>query len=153
MSVSATICAARLEAIANRQRMRSLLQRMEWPSSKMRRVSERSVPVEPCSWRSSPMPHLESKPCTNCPLRQQQRSCATRHPRLSWFPDFRHRTRVSLQAGYVRFFYQIRNMMEFVEMVIQRKSPEDQVNVHLVTGPDDGNFGKQRELLDSISDA
>ncbi len=54
---------------------------------------------------------------------------------------------------YVRFFYQIRNMMEFVEMVIRRKSPEDQVNIHLVTGPDDGNVAKQRELLDSIRDA
>ena len=54
---------------------------------------------------------------------------------------------------YVRYFYQIRNMMEFVEMVIRRKSPEDQVSVHLVTGPDDGNVSKQRELLDSILDA
>ena len=54
---------------------------------------------------------------------------------------------------YVRYFYQIRNMMEFVEMVIRRKSPEDQVSVHLVTGPDDGNVSKQRELLDSIVDA
>ena len=53
----------------------------------------------------------------------------------------------------VRFFYQIRNMMEFVEMVIRRKSPEDQVSVHLVTGPDDGNVAKQRDLLDSIADA
>jgi len=54
---------------------------------------------------------------------------------------------------YVRYFYQIKNMMEFVEMVIQRKPPEDQVKVHLLTGPDDGNLDKQRELLDSIADA
>ncbi len=38
-------------------------------------------------------------------------------------------------------------------MVIRRKSPEDQISVHLVTGPDDGNVAKQRELLDSITDA
>lgn len=54
---------------------------------------------------------------------------------------------------YVRYFYQIKNMMEFVEMVIQRKPPEDQVSIHLVTGSDDGNVAKQRELLDSIADA
>lgn len=54
---------------------------------------------------------------------------------------------------YIRFFYQIRNMMEFVEMVIRRKAPEDQVAVHLVTGPDDGNVAQQRELLESISTA
>jgi len=62
-------------------------------------------------------------------------------------------SKIIVTDPYVRYFYQIRNMMEFVEMVIRRKSPEDQVSVHLVTGPDDGNVGKQRELLDSIVDA
>ena len=38
-------------------------------------------------------------------------------------------------------------------MVIRRKAPEDQVAVHLVTGPDDGNVSQQRELLESISTA
>ncbi len=54
---------------------------------------------------------------------------------------------------YIRLFYQIRNMMEFVEMVIRRKPPEDQVRVHLVTTPDEGNAPRQRELLDSITAA
>ena len=62
-------------------------------------------------------------------------------------------SRIVVTDPYIRYFYQIRNMMEFVEMVIERKSPEDQVTVHLVTGPDDGNVGKQRELLKSISEA
>lgn len=61
--------------------------------------------------------------------------------------------RIVVTDPYIRFFYQIRNMMEFVEMVIRRKPPEDQVSIHLVTGPDDGNIGRQRELLDSISTA
>jgi ATP-dependent Lon protease len=43
--------------------------------------------------------------------------------------------------------------MEFVEMVIQRKPPEDQIEIHLVTGPDENDVEKQRELLDSIADA
>ena len=38
-------------------------------------------------------------------------------------------------------------------MVIQRKALEDQVAIHLVTGPDDGNVQKQRELLESITEA
>ena len=61
--------------------------------------------------------------------------------------------RIVVTDPYVRYFYQIKNLMEFVEMVIQRKPPEDQVHIHLVTGPDDGNVAKQRELLDSIADA
>ena len=62
-------------------------------------------------------------------------------------------TRIIVTDPYIRYFYQTRNMMEFVEMVIQRKAPEDQVAVHLVTGPDDGNVTQQRELLESISTA
>ena len=62
-------------------------------------------------------------------------------------------SKIVVTDPYVRFFYQIRNMMEFVEMVIRRKSPEDQVSVHLATGSNDGNVIKQRELLDSIADA
>lgn len=61
--------------------------------------------------------------------------------------------RIVVTDPYIRFYYQARNMMEFVEMVIRRKAPEDQVAVHLVTGPDDGNVAHQREFLESISTA
>lgn len=61
--------------------------------------------------------------------------------------------RIVVTDPYIRYFYQIKNMMEFVEMVIQRKALEDQVAIHLVTGPDDGNVQKQRELLESITEA
>src|SRR6056297_100998 len=40
-------------------------------------------------------------------------------------------TRIVVTDPYIRIFYQLRNMMEFVEMVIRRKAPEDQVAVHL----------------------
>ncbi len=62
-------------------------------------------------------------------------------------------TRIVVTDPYIRYFYQIRNMMEFVEMVIRRKAPEDQVAIHLVTGPHDGDIQKQRELLESITEA
>lgn len=62
-------------------------------------------------------------------------------------------TRIVVTDPYIRIFYQIRNMMEFVEMVIRRKPPEDQIAIHLVTGPDEGNIASQRELLDSITEA
>ena len=61
--------------------------------------------------------------------------------------------RIIVTDPYIRLYYQARNMMEFVEMVIQRKAPEDQVSVHLVTAPNDGEVPKQRELLESISEA
>ena len=62
-------------------------------------------------------------------------------------------SRIIVTDPYIRLFYQHRNMMEFVEMVIRRTPPEDQVKVHLVTGPDEGNISRQRELLESITTA
>jgi ATP-dependent Lon protease len=62
-------------------------------------------------------------------------------------------SRIIVTDPYIRLFYQHRNMMEFAEMVIRRKPPEDQVKVHLVTGPDEGNISRQRELLESITTA
>jgi len=62
-------------------------------------------------------------------------------------------SRIVVTDPYIRYFYQIKNMMEFVELVIRQKAPEDQIAIHLVTGPDDGNIAKQRELLDSIATA
>ncbi|MEI4234825.1 BREX system Lon protease-like protein BrxL [Roseovarius sp. D22-M7] len=62
-------------------------------------------------------------------------------------------TRIIVTDPYIRKPYQVRTMMEFVEMIIRRKSPEDQISVHLVTGPHEGDIQKQRELLDSITEA
>jgi ATP-dependent Lon protease len=62
-------------------------------------------------------------------------------------------SRIMVTDPYIRYYYQIKNMMEFVEMIIRRKAPEDQVSVHLVTGANDGEIQKQRELLESISEA
>lgn len=62
-------------------------------------------------------------------------------------------SRIIVTDPYIRLFYQIRNMMEFIEMVIRRTPPEDQVRVHLATGPDEGNISRQRELLESITTA
>jgi len=57
---------------------------------------------------------------------------------------------ITITDPYIRLFYQARNVMELLELVIRRKAPEDQVKVHLVTVPDDGNVQKQREHLDAM---
>lgn len=62
-------------------------------------------------------------------------------------------TRIVITDPYIRKFHQARNVMELIEMLIRRKLPEDQVAVHLVTAPDDGNIQEQRECLDGIAEA
>ena len=62
-------------------------------------------------------------------------------------------TRIVITDPYIRKFHQARNVMELIEMLIRRKQPEDQVAVHLVTAPDEGNIQDQRECLDGIAEA
>jgi len=62
-------------------------------------------------------------------------------------------SRIVITDPYIRKFHQARNVMELIEMLIRRKLPEDQVAVHLVTAPDDGNIQEQRECLDGIAEA
>ncbi|UOM36740.1 BREX system Lon protease-like protein BrxL [Acuticoccus sp. I52.16.1] len=57
---------------------------------------------------------------------------------------------ITITDPYIRLFYQVRNVMELVEIVLRHKAPEDQVKIHLVTCPDEGNVGRQREYLDAI---
>jgi hypothetical protein len=44
-------------------------------------------------------------------------------------------TRIVITDPYIRLFYQARNMMELLELIIRRKRPEDQISLHL--GPVD----------------
>ena len=59
-------------------------------------------------------------------------------------------TRIVVTDPYIRLFYQARNMMELLELIIRRKNPEDQVSVHLLTASDEGNISRQRDFLDSM---
>ncbi|MEN8723142.1 MAG: BREX system Lon protease-like protein BrxL [Alphaproteobacteria bacterium] len=67
-------------------------------------------------------------------------------------PYLKSATEITITDPYIRLFYQVRNVMELIEMLIQQKAPEDQIKVSLITAPDDGNIGKQRENLDAIQE-
>ena len=59
-------------------------------------------------------------------------------------------TEIIITDPYIRKFHQVRNVMEFLEMVADQKAPEDHVIVKLITEPDDGEVSRQREQLDSV---
>jgi ATP-dependent Lon protease len=61
--------------------------------------------------------------------------------------------KVVITDPYIRMFHQIRNVMEFVEMIALRKAPEDEVSVHLVTCLDDTYPEKQQSNLIAVEAA
>jgi ATP-dependent Lon protease len=106
-----------------------------------------SAPVPPTAPKSQPVPKLAEGHNVFAENRK-----GVSYDKL-FGPYIDGASRIIVTDPYIRLFYQHRNMMEFVEMVIRRKPPEDQVKVHLVTGPDEGNISRQRELLESITTA
>lgn len=58
--------------------------------------------------------------------------------------------RITLTDSYIRMFHQVRNVMELVELIAVRKAPEDEVALHLITGPDDHDPDKQARNLQSV---
>jgi ATP-dependent Lon protease len=62
-------------------------------------------------------------------------------------------TVITLTDPYLRVFYQLRNLMEFLETVVRHKSPGEEVAVNVVTIMDGYRAEQQRENLDKIKDS
>ena len=54
---------------------------------------------------------------------------------------------------YIRHFYQTRNLMELLELVVRNKAPDDEINVELLTTEDEFRSDQQRESLDKIKES
>ncbi len=67
-----------------------------------------------------------------------------------WLADA---SKITITDPYIRLFHQTRNLMEFVEMVALKKSADQQVEIHLVTGADEFNPEKQAANLTAIEQA
>ena len=60
--------------------------------------------------------------------------------------------RITVQDPYIRLFFQVRNLMEFLQMVHELVPEGDEVEVHLVTQSDPGTCEKQAEFLNQIAE-
>lgn len=57
---------------------------------------------------------------------------------------------ITVTDAYIRAFFQIRNWMEFVEMLAEIKAEEDELKVHLITSQDDFYVEKQLDAFEKI---
>ncbi|MBR1160616.1 BREX system Lon protease-like protein BrxL [Bradyrhizobium elkanii] len=71
---------------------------------------------------------------------------------LFW-PWLEGATKIVVTDPYIRLFHQVRNVMEFIEMIAVRKVPEDEVAVHLITCPDETYPEKQQSNLVAVEAA
>ncbi|MVT66121.1 BREX system Lon protease-like protein BrxL [Bradyrhizobium pachyrhizi] len=71
---------------------------------------------------------------------------------LFW-PWIEGATKIVVTDPYIRMFHQVRNVMEFIEMIAVRKAPEDEITVHLITCADETYPEKQQSNLAAVETA
>jgi ATP-dependent Lon protease len=59
--------------------------------------------------------------------------------------------KLTITDPYIRLFYQVRNLMEFLETVVKHKTNEDEVTVHLITIQDEWEASQQTEYLEQVA--
>ncbi|AWM24002.1 BREX system Lon protease-like protein BrxL [Sinorhizobium fredii] len=62
-------------------------------------------------------------------------------------------SKIVVTDPYIRLFYQVRNLLEFIETVVKHKAAEDEVEVHLITILDDLKGEQQTANLTAIETA
>jgi len=60
---------------------------------------------------------------------------------------------IKITDPYIRLFYQIRNLMEFIETVAKHKPSDEEVSVHLVTIADEFKGDQQIENFEKIKES
>lgn len=63
---------------------------------------------------------------------------------------FKGATKIMITDPYIRLFYQVRNLMEFLELIVANKTEEDEIQVHLLTIEDEFKGMQQKEYFEKI---
>ncbi len=65
-------------------------------------------------------------------------------------PYLRGASQIIITDPYIRLFYQVRNLMEFIESAVKFKSQDEEIAIHLITAEDDFKADHQTESLEKI---
>lgn len=68
-------------------------------------------------------------------------------------PYLKGATEIIVQDPYIRHFYQVKNMMEFIQMVLLNKAEGDDVNIKLITQFDEEHEEENKERLEQLKNS
>ena len=68
-------------------------------------------------------------------------------------PYLRGASKITITDPYIRLFYQVRNLMEFLETIVKHKPKDEEVAVHLITTEDEFKGEQQKENFEKIKES
>ena len=68
-------------------------------------------------------------------------------------PYLKGARRIVITDPYIRLFFQTRNLMELIELIVRQKSEEDEVQVHLITTQEEPSSENQIEYFQKMQNS
>ena len=135
------------------------LEEEEYPDYYYKAVVETKADgIEPETILSEPLPtDLDTPFVHEAIIKEQHRTFQENQKGISYDILFGHYLRgaskIIITDPYIRLFYQVRNLMEFLETALKFKAQDEEVSVHLITAEDDFKADQQKESFDKIKES
>jgi ATP-dependent Lon protease len=134
----------------------STLEESEYPNLYHRRVQADSAEPEAPDIAQPEVSRMPSAPAGGSPAgpKEGHRVFAENQNGISFDslfgPYISGASRLIVTDPFIRLFYQARNLMELIEMVARHKPPDAEIQIHLITSPDETGVEKQQAHFISI---
>ena len=121
-------------------------------SDDMRKVAGDSTPTEENEVQTKPSTKPQEQPLEgrHVTIMENQRGVSYDSLFGQYLKGVKH---ITITDPYIRLFYQVRNLMEFLETIVRGKAEEDEIVVSLITVEDNFKGEQQREWLDQIQNS
>ena len=135
------------------------LEEEEYPDYYYKAVVETKADgIEPETILSESLPtDLDTPFVHEAIIKEQHRTFQENQKGISYDILFGHYLRgaskIIITDPYIRLFYQVRNLMEFLETALKFKAQDEEVSVHLITAEDDFKADQQKESFDKIKES
>lgn len=135
------------------------LEQLEYPRYFHHVVGTESgdIPADAGYWVPTDESKLQTKPSTlqaEQPLEEKHVTIMENQRGVSYDTLFgqylKGAKNITITDPYIRIFYQVRNLMEFLETIVRGKAEEDEIVVSLISVEDKFKGEQQREWLDQI---
>ena len=135
------------------------LEQLEYPRYFHQVVGTESgdIPTDAGYWVPTDESKVQTKPSTllaeqpleekHVTIMENQRGVSYDTLFVQYLKGVKHLT---ITDPYIRIFYQVRNLMEFLETIVRGKAEEDEIVVSLITVEDKFKGEQQREWLEQI---
>ena len=134
------------------------LEEQEYPSYYHKTVSEPDIENDAVKPAEEPASKAHKEPKGEEPALEDKHLTFQENQKglsfdMLFGPYLKGVSQITVTDPYIRLFYQIRNFMEFLEVIVKNKAQEDEIAVHLITIRDEFKGEHQDQNFEKIQES